>query len=98
MVARQVVLAAALRIASVAAALKRESKSLHRVGRPMTYFDSCYLAKLYLMEADSERAREYARTSDGLACAVESGLREIYSSDHHLVSAAAFFGLRAVTL
>jgi len=29
---------------------------------------------------------------------VESGLREIYSSDRHLVSAAASFGLRAVTL
>jgi predicted nucleic acid-binding protein len=142
----------------------------------MTYFDSCYLAKLYLMEADSARVRIYAETSgdlaccvtgrgevvatfhrhfrekrltqrefkqlalqvesdlDGglwkvlpvtsslveiqashmaglpatvllraadalhLACAVEAKLQEIFSSDRHLISAARYFGLRAVTL
>lgn len=142
----------------------------------MIYFDSCYLAKLYLMEPDSPRVRARAETSDGLACcaigrgevvatfhrhfrerrltqrefrllaaqveadldgglwtalpvtsalvesqarrmatlpatvflraadalhlacAAEAGLREVYSSDHHLVAAAPHFGLRAVTL
>jgi len=33
-----------------------------------------------------------------LACAAEAGLREVYSSDRHLVAAAPHFGLRAVTL
>jgi predicted nucleic acid-binding protein len=33
-----------------------------------------------------------------LACAAEAGLREVYSSDRHLVAAASHFGLRAVTL
>jgi predicted nucleic acid-binding protein len=142
----------------------------------MIYFDSCYLAKLYLMEPDSARVRARAETSDGLACcatgrgevvatfhrhfrekrltqrefrqlaaqveadldvglwtplpvtpalveaqshrmatlpsnvflraadalhlacAVEAGLREVYSNDRHLVAAAPHFGLRAVTL
>jgi predicted nucleic acid-binding protein len=142
----------------------------------MIYFDSCYLAKLYLMEADSARVRARAEASDGLTCcttgrgeivatfhrhfreqrltqrefrqlaaqvevdldaglwtelpvtsslietqtrrmatlprtvflraadalhltcAAEAGLREIYSSDRHLVAAAPHFGLRAVTL
>jgi predicted nucleic acid-binding protein len=142
----------------------------------VTYFDSCYLAKLYLMEPDSPRVRAAAAVSDGLACcatgwgeviatlhrhfregrltrrefrqlaaqvgadvdaglwtslpvtsslveaqvrrmaalpatiflraadalhlicAAEAGLREIHSSDRHLVAAAPHFGLRAVTL
>jgi predicted nucleic acid-binding protein len=142
----------------------------------MIYFDSCYLAKLYLMESDSTRVRARAEASDGLACcatgrgevvatfhrhfrekrltqreyrqlaaqvevdldaglwtalpvtsslveaqahrmamlpasvflraadalhlacAAEVGLREVYSSDRHLVAAAPHFGLRAVTL
>lgn len=142
----------------------------------MIYFDSCYLAKLYLMEPDSPRVRTHAEACDGLACcsvgrgeviaafhrhfrdarltqrqfrqlaaqveadleiglwtslpvtsavvetqarrmallpasvflraadalhlacAQEAGLREIYSSDRHLVAAAPHFGLRAVTL
>jgi predicted nucleic acid-binding protein len=142
----------------------------------MIYFDSCYLAKLYLMESDSARVRARAEASEGLACcavgrgevvatfhrhfrekrltqrefrqlaaqveadldaglwtalpvtsslveaqarrmatlpanvflraadalhlacAVEAGLHEVYSSDRHLVAAAPRFGLRAVTL
>mgnify|MGYP001569359536 CR=1 FL=1 len=142
----------------------------------MIYFDSCYLAKLYLMESDSPRVRVRAEAADGLACcavgrvevvatfhrhfrekrltqrefrqlaaqveadldaglwtalpvtsalieaqahrmttlpanvflraadalhltcAAEAGLREVYSSDRHLVAAAPQFGLRAVTL
>ena len=142
----------------------------------MIYFDSCYLAKLYLMESDSARVRARAEASEGLACcavgrgevvatfhrhfrekritqrefrqlaaqveadldaglwtalpvtsalveaqarrmatlpanvflraadalhlacAVEAGLQEVYSSDRHLVAAAPHFGLRAVTL
>lgn len=142
----------------------------------MIYFDSCYLAKLYLMEADSVRVRARAEASDGLACcatgrgevvatfhrhfreqrltqrefrqlaaqvevdldaglwtalpvtssvvetqarrmvalprtvflraadalhlacAEEAGLREVYSSDRHLIAAAPHFGLRPVTL
>jgi predicted nucleic acid-binding protein len=142
----------------------------------MIYFDSCYLAKLYLMESDSARVRARAESSEGLACcavgrgevvatfhrhfrekrltqrefrqlaaqveadldaglwtalpvtsalveaqarrmatrpanvflraadalhlacAGEAGLREVYSSDRHLVAAAPHFGLRAVTL
>lgn len=142
----------------------------------MTYFDSCYLAKLYLMEPDSGRVRARAEEADGLVCcaigrgevvaafhrhfrekrltqrefrllaaqveadldsgvwtalpvtsalieaharhmatlpatvflraadalhlecAAGAGLREVYSSDRHLVAAAPHFGLRAVTL
>ena len=142
----------------------------------MIYFDSCYLAKLYLMESDSPRVRARAEASDGLACcatgrgevvatfhrhfrerrltqrefrllaaqveadlegglwsalpvtsslveaqarrmatlpasvflraadalhlacAAEAELREVYSSDRHLVAAASHFGLRAVIL
>lgn len=142
----------------------------------MNYFDSCYLAKLYLMEADSPEVRAKAADSDGLACCVigrgevvatfhrhlrekrltarefkillaqfeadlndglwlpipvtkslaeeqarrigtlpadvfvraadalhltcasVAGLKEIYSSDRHLVAAAPHFGLKAVTL
>ena len=142
----------------------------------MIYFDSCYLAKLYLLESDSVRVRARAEASDGLACcaigrgeivatfhrhfregrlaqrefrllaaqveadldaglwtalpvtsslieaqarrmamlpasvflraadalhlacAAEAGIREVYSSDRHLVDAAPLFGLRAVTL
>lgn len=142
----------------------------------MIYFDSCYLAKLYLMESDSARVRAYAEAAEGLACcatghgeivaafhrhfrerrltqrefrqlaaqvgadldaelwtalpvtsslveaqaqrmatlpanvflraadalhlvcAAEAGLREVYSSDRHLVAAAPHFGLRPVTL
>ena len=142
----------------------------------MTYFDSCYLAKLYLMEPDSDRVRARAADAAGLvccaigrgevvatfhrhfrekrltqrefrflaaqvaaalvvgvwtalpvtaalieaqaqrmatlpatvflraadalhlACAAEAGLRDVYSSDRHLVAAAQHFGLRAVTL
>jgi predicted nucleic acid-binding protein len=140
------------------------------------YFDSCYIAKLYLMEPDSPRVRSKAEACDELACssvgrgeviaafhrhfrekrltqrefrqlaaqvdadvesglwtslpvtsgvvdaqarrmallpasvflraadalhlacALEAGLREIYSSDRHLVAAAPHFGLRPVTL
>jgi predicted nucleic acid-binding protein len=142
----------------------------------MIYFDSCYLAKLYLMEPDSPRVRSQAEACDGLACcsvgrgeviaafhrhfgekrltqrefrqltaqveadletglwtslpvtsavvetqarrmavlpanvflraadalhlacALEAGLHEVYSSDRHLVAAAPHFGLRPVTL
>jgi predicted nucleic acid-binding protein len=142
----------------------------------MIYFDSCYLAKLYLMEPDSPDVRARARASgevvccligwgevvatlhrhlrDGrltapqfrllsaqvaadvkaglwtplpittelaeaqarrmtglsgkvflraadalhLTCAAEAGLKEIYSSDRHLVAAAPHFGLQPVTL
>jgi predicted nucleic acid-binding protein len=142
----------------------------------VTYFDSCYLAKLYLMEPDSPRVRAWAEGADGLACcaigrgevlatfhrhfrerrltlrefrllaaqveadldggvwtalpvtsaliesqarritalpatvflraadalhltcAAEAGVREVYSSDRRLVTAAPHFGLRAVTL
>jgi len=142
----------------------------------MTYFDSCYLAKLYLTEPDTPPVRTQAEASDGLACcsvgrgeviatfhrhfrekrltqrqfrqlaaqveadldaglwtslpvtsavvetqarrmallpanvflraadalhlacALEAELREIYSSDRHLVAAAPHFGLRPVTL
>jgi len=80
----------------------------------MIHFDSCYLAKLYLMEPDSERVRACAEGSGGsslsakvflraadalhLTCAAEAGLRDVYSSTRHLVAAAPHFGLRAVTV
>ncbi len=47
----------------------------------MIYFDSCYLAKLYLMEADSDRVRAYAATSDGLACC-SIGRGEVIAAFH----------------
>lgn len=34
----------------------------------MIYFDSCYLAKLYLMETDSPRVRAHAAASSEIAC------------------------------
>lgn len=142
----------------------------------MIYFDSCYLAKLYLMEPDSPAVRARAESSgevvccligwgelvatlhrhlrdgrltaaqfrllaaqvaadvqDGLwtplpftselaeaqvrrmtglsdqvflraadalhlTCAAEAGLKEIYSSDRHMVTAAHHFGLHPITL
>ena len=33
-----------------------------------------------------------------LTCAAEAGLKELYSSDRHLVAAAPHFGLQPVTL
>jgi predicted nucleic acid-binding protein len=47
----------------------------------MIYFDSCYLAKLYLMEADSPRVRTRAETSDGLACCAV-GRGEVVATFH----------------
>ena len=58
-----------------------------------------------LIEAQARRmatlpADVFLRAGDALhlACAAEAGLREVYSSDRHLVAAAPHFGLRAVTL
>ena len=47
----------------------------------MIYFDSCYLAKLYLMEADSARVRARAEASDGLACCA-TGRGEVVATFH----------------
>lgn len=47
----------------------------------MIYFDSCYLAKLYLMEADSVRVRVLAEASDGLACCA-TGRGEVVATFH----------------
>jgi predicted nucleic acid-binding protein len=47
----------------------------------MIYFDSCYLAKLYLMESDSARVRARAETSDGLACCA-TGRGEVVATFH----------------
>ena len=47
----------------------------------MTYFDSCYLAKLYLMEPDSPRVRAAAAASDGLACCA-TGWGEVVATLH----------------
>lgn len=47
----------------------------------MIYFDSCYLAKLYLMEADSVRVRARAEASDGLACCAV-GRGEVIATFH----------------
>jgi len=47
----------------------------------MIYFDSCYLAKLYLMEPDSERVRAHAESSSGLACCA-IGRGEIVATFH----------------
>ena len=58
-----------------------------------------------LIEAQAHRmaalpADVFLRAGDALhlACAAEAGLREVYSSDRHLVAAAPHFGLRPVTL
>jgi predicted nucleic acid-binding protein len=45
------------------------------------YFDSCYLAKLYLMESDSARVRARAEASDGLACCA-TGRGEVVATFH----------------
>ena len=47
----------------------------------MINFDSCYLAKLYLMEADSARVRARAEASDGLACCA-TGRGEVVATFH----------------
>lgn len=47
----------------------------------MIYFDSCYLAKLYLMESDSARVRARAEASDGLACCA-TGRGEVVATFH----------------
>ncbi len=47
----------------------------------MIYFDSCYLAKLYLMESDSLRVRARAEASDGLACCT-TGRGEVVATFH----------------
>lgn len=47
----------------------------------MIYFDSCYLAKLYLMEADSARVRAYAERSNGIACCA-IGRGEVVATFH----------------
>jgi predicted nucleic acid-binding protein len=47
----------------------------------MIYFDSCYIAKLYLMEPDSPRVRARAETSDGLACCA-TGRGEVIATLH----------------
>ena len=47
----------------------------------MIYFDSCYLAKLYLMEVDSVRVRGRAEASDGLACCA-TGRGEVVATFH----------------
>ncbi len=47
----------------------------------MIYFDSCYLAKLYLMEADSGRVRAHAEASGGLACCA-TGRGEVVATFH----------------
>ena len=47
----------------------------------MIYFDSCYLAKLYLMEPDSARVRAYAEASHGIACCA-TGRGEVVATFH----------------
>jgi predicted nucleic acid-binding protein len=47
----------------------------------MIYFDSCYLAKLYLMESDSRRVRARAESSDGLVCCA-TGRGEVVATFH----------------
>ena len=47
----------------------------------MIYFDSRYLAKLYLWEPDSERVRTRAEASDGLVCCA-TGRGELVATFH----------------
>ncbi len=47
----------------------------------MTYFDSCYLAKLYVMEPDSPRIRSVASAADRLACCA-TGWGEVVAALH----------------
>lgn len=47
----------------------------------MIYFDSCYLAKLYLMEPDSPRVRARAASSDVIGCCA-IGRGEVLATFH----------------
>jgi predicted nucleic acid-binding protein len=47
----------------------------------MTYYDSCYLAKLYLMEPDSPRVRAHAATAGELVCCA-TGWGEVLCTLH----------------
>jgi len=47
----------------------------------VTYFDSCYLAKLYLMEADSGRVRARAQAAARIVCC-SIGRGEIVAAFH----------------
>ncbi|MFN2376376.1 MAG: hypothetical protein ABR538_07545 [Candidatus Binatia bacterium] len=58
-----------------------------------------------LVESQAHRmamlpADVFLRAADALhlTCAAEAGMREVYSSDRHMVAAAPRFGLRPVTL
>jgi hypothetical protein len=72
------------------------------------YLDTAYIIKLYLVEHGSEAVMQAANESGGLASsalafsgphgALHRNLRDIYSSDRHLLTVAPHLGITGVNV